>query len=147
MSRRIVDAWTYIVVLATMSAILTIAHFWPTSFWFKVGRVHIDDARVGKSPSLVLDREIVRPFRADWDVTIRRWEGGWVPWCNAPGSGNYRPDSRLPKDMNLVWWTSGQCQPLPAGKFTVTATWTITGLGIMPDKTVSLESNVFEVRE
>lgn len=95
---------------------------------------------------MTVDREIKRPFRGSWQVTLRQWDGaGWVTWCNAQGASNYRPDSRFPKDLSLQWWTNGQCHPVPQGRYKVTTTWVIKDIPWMPEKTVTADSNIFEV--
>lgn len=119
---------------------------WPASWWFAVEGVVVAATPAGASPHMTVDREIKRPFRGSWQSTIRQWDGlGWVTWCNAQGASNYRPDSRFPKDLDLRWWTDGQCHPIPAGRYKITTTWIIQDIQWMPDKAITIDSNIFEV--
>lgn len=119
---------------------------WPSTFWFNVNSVSVASAPAGTPLHMTVDREIKRPFRVSWQTTIRQWDGsGWVTWCNARGASNYRPESKYPKDLNLQWWTDGQCHPVPQGRYKITTTWVIRDIRWMPDKTVTADSNVFEV--
>lgn len=119
---------------------------WPASYWMEVRDVEIRSAPFGQPLPMVVDREIKRPFLGSWHVTIRQWDGlGWLTWCNADGRSNYRADARFPRDLALQWWTDGQCHPLQAGRYRVTTTWTIHSSGFLPDKTVTADSNIFEV--
>lgn len=120
---------------------------WPSSFWFDVTAVSVSSAPAGSPLHMTADRKIKRPFRGSWQTTIRQWDGaGWVTWCNAQGASNYRPDSKFPRDLTLQWWTDGQCHPVPQGRYKITTTWVIRDIQWMPDKTVTADSNIFEVR-
>ncbi len=119
---------------------------WPVTFWFDVNSVSVASAPAGSSLHMTVDREIKRPFRGSWQTTIRQWDGsGWVTRCNAQGASNYRPDSKYPRDLSLQWWTDGQCHPIPHGRYKITTTWVIGDIEWMPEKTITVDSNVFEV--
>ena len=119
---------------------------WPASWWLEVSTVQITSAKYGEPLPMLVDRKIHRAFSGTWHATIRQWDGtGWVTWCNADGKSNYRPEAKFPKNLALQWWTSGQCHPLPAGRYKMTTTWSILDLGFLPDRAISVDSNIFEV--
>lgn len=147
MTRRIID-WLYVrrwFPWAVMLLLLPPALL-PPSFWLDVQSVTIHSAHVGAPISMTVEREVKRSFRGSWNVTIRQWDGGgWVTWCNASGSSNYRAEAKFPKNLSLQWWTDGACQPVPVGRYKVTTTWIVRDIAPLPDKVVTAESNVFEV--
>lgn len=147
MTRTVVDwmhtyrVWPYLVTLLFLPLLL-----WPTSYWIEVRDIVVRSNSVGQPLSMVVDRTVNRPFLGIWQVTIRQWDGaGWLTWCNASGSSNYRPDARYPVNLSLQWWTDGQCHPIPQGRYKVTTAWRIEGAGILPNKVVTIDSNIFEV--
>lgn len=147
MTRRVLD-WLHAYRLFPwiITALILPAMAWPASWWLDVREVAIRSAPYGQPLSMVVDREIKRPFLGEWQVTIRQWDGsGWATWCNATGQSNYREDARYPRDLSLQWWTDGACHPVPVGRHRVTTTWTIKGPGYLPDKHAVSESNIFEV--
>lgn len=147
MTRRVLD-WMHAYRLFpwAVTAMLLPSLLWPASWWLDVREVSIRSASYGKPLPMVVDREVKRGFLAEWQVTIRQWDGaGWLTWCNAEGKSNYRPDARYPKDLALQWWTDGACHPVPPGRYRVTTTWVIPVGALLPDKVVSVDSNVFEV--
>jgi len=148
MTRNVVD-WLhhYRVVPWLVTLILLPIMLWPVSWWFKVDRVYVNSAQVSSPLAMIVDRKITRPFYGEWYVTIRQWNGnGWVTYCNAEGSSNYHPKAVLPKDLSLRWWTDGQCHPLPVGKYQISTTWVVKPEGFLTDKSISIDSNIFEVR-
>ncbi len=59
----------------------------------------------------------------------------------------YRTDSVFPNPLTLSWWTFPGCQdPMQPGKYQMRTTWTILGDGFWPNKTVTADSNIFEIR-
>ena len=126
-------------------ASLATVHFWPPTWWLEVKSIYISNTKVGEPIGMAVDRTINRSFSANWNVTIRQWNGGFHVWCNANGSGAYRVDAILPANLDLQWWSAGKCHPLPVGKYQVSTSWTISGLGVLPDKYIQVESNVFDV--
>ena len=122
--------------------------FWPASWWMEVRSVQVTPAiaTAGAEIPMVVDREIVRPFYATWTVNVRNWDGAWAIFCQSYGGGDYKVGAIFPKKLTLRWWTNGQCPTLPAGKYMLTTTWVIGPLGLMPDKEITVDSNVFEVK-
>lgn len=143
---EIIESWRAFFIAAGFLAGLAVIQLWPTSWWLQVNTFTIPDAHAGQPVEVLVDRRINRPFYANWTVTVRKWDGnGWVIVCVGKGQTSYRVDATLPSPVTLDWWTDKACPTLPVGKYTVDALWRIRGYGILPDKILSLESNVFEV--
>lgn len=133
--------WPWAVTILFLPALA-----WPPSWWLEVREIAIHSGPQGTPLSMTVDRTIKRPFLGEWHATIRQWDGaGWLTWCNAEGRSNYRADAKYPKNLDLRWWTDGQCHPLPSGRYRVTTSWTIRSDTVLPDKTVTVDSNIFEV--
>jgi hypothetical protein len=147
MTRKVVD-WLYRFRIIPWAAILVFLPIglWPASWWLEVRDVNLSDAQQGGPVVMAVDRSVHRSFRGHWSVTVRQWDGaGWVTYCNAQGSSNYRADARFPVPLTLKWWTDGQCYDLSPGKYRITTRWQIDAP--LPSKTVTAESNVFEVTQ
>ena len=119
----------------------------PSSYWMHVHSVYAFDTPKNADVAMVVDREIKRPFTAQWNVLVRRatLDGGWEIVCMARGGGDYRPDAVLPDPLTLDWWTDGQCPHPPAGQIMVSTVWDIP-TGFPGNRTILSESNVFTVR-
>ncbi|MCG6115127.1 MAG: hypothetical protein MEQ84_07995 [Mesorhizobium sp.] len=121
------------------------AQLFPASHWFRVDRVEVMGAEAFTPPPMVVERQIRRPFRGEWIVTVmRRSAFGFHVHCTARGESDYRPENVLPEELTLDWWTwPTQCQ-LPPGSYYVNAIWTIHPPGY-PAKEVRTTSNIFEM--
>lgn len=129
-----------------LTLLLLPIQLWPPSYWFEVRSVLVSSVKQGDPVTMVVERNIKRPFRGDWDVTIRQWDGaGWVTYCNANGASNYRPDARFPVPLTLKWWTDGQCTNFDNGRYKVTTTWRVLDIPLIQDRVITVDSNVFEV--
>lgn len=114
-------------------------------YWLLVQSVEVDETPAQASPVMRVDRQIIRPFLANWHVIVRQQEpSGWVVKCTAMGGGNYRVDAALPENLTLDWWTDGQCPTLPPGTYQVATTWEIHPNN-GTTKRLTVESNIFEV--
>lgn len=135
-----------VLILATIwLSVWSVSHVWPPSWWLTVRHVIAFDTPVKSQVVMSVDRTIHRPFLADWSVIVRQWNGhNWVVWCAANGGGEYRPDAALPDPVTLAWWSNGRCTTPPEGQYLIATVWTIRG-GMLPDKVVRSESNVFRV--
>jgi hypothetical protein len=143
---KFVNSWAIICFLFFISLFVATLHFLPIDIWMVVNRIYIADGKNSAQLEMAVNRIIKRDFFATRNTTIRRWEeGGWVTRCDARGEGNYRKGAKFPKVLTLAWWTENQCHPLPVGKYIITTTWTVSGLGIVPDKSLAVDSNIFEV--
>lgn len=149
MVRRVMHAaqsWPIFWLAGMYLAFRTLTALWPAGWWLEVDQVSVFDGVVNAEIIMDADRVIHRHFVADWAVLVRGYDGGaWVVWCTANGTGDYRPDAALPDPLTLNWWTGGQCETPPPGRYLVSTVWTIRGGGGMPDKVVQSLSNAFEI--
>lgn len=117
--------------------------------WFDPGPVIVEDAAFGEVPGVGFSREIKRPTRISYKVIIRN--SRLQVACEAPESGRftYRPDAELPPDPDLSWWSDGHCAYLPVGAYIMETCWTAydRALGLLPPKSVCVDSNVFHIEE
>ena len=145
MQQRFLSIWPYAVFATGLLAGL---QFWPASYWLEVPYVKVDSGRDSMDLEMLVDRKIHHGFSGTTAIAIRRWEGEWVVICSGQsgGGGDFLAGAKMPKRLTLGMWTTGQCQPLAPGfQYTVSKTWTIQSLGLMPDKTVTQTSNAFNV--
>ena len=145
--KRALDSTVIFWLMCAWLTFFVFANLWPASAWLDVERVSVSPALAGQPVPMLATRNIKRDFVGSWRVTVRRWEPqGWVVYCNAGGSNNYSAQAVLPAKLTLDWWTNGQCPLLTEGRYTITTSWQIQpSLPFIPDKTVQIESNIFEV--
>ena len=133
--------WLCIIVIASLSAGL------PTSLWFNVKSVHVEDTTVGKPPVMDIERIINADFMATWLVEVeQQLHGGYAVMCAARGESAYRTDAVLPDPTTLDWWTYPVKCDLPAGRYRVETTWQMD-IPFAPVKVVRVVSNVFTVND
>ena len=146
MKKTFLRVWPYFVFTFGLLAAL---QFWPASFWLEVDSVEVQSGKSSTDLEMVIDRKIHRTFNGEAAIAIRKWEGEWVVVCTGRGGGGeYLAGAKMPKRVTLGMWTElSLCHPLSPGKYTVSKTWTIQSLGLMPDKYVTQTSNQFEVTE
>ena len=144
MQQRFLTIWPYFIFAAGLLAAL---QFWPASYWLEVSTVQINSGHDSLDLDMLVDRKIKRSFNGATAIAIREWQGAWVVVCSGQsgGGGDFLAGARMPKRLTLGMWTAGQCLPLRPGQYTVSKTWTIQSLGLMPDKTVTQTSNAFNV--
>jgi len=133
--------WAGIVLFAAISAAI------PASEWMEVRSVHVEDSVAGANPQMQVDRTIKSDFVGNWLVEVERDYGaGFGLFCSARGEAAYRQDAVLPTPLYLDWWTYPVKCILPAGRYRVETTWTISP-ELVPTKTVRSLSNVFNVTD
>lgn len=146
MLREIFSVVSLCVAGLTWMVVGVVAYLIPASTWLEVKDVRVFDSKVGQPVLMAVARKINFDFNGTWVAGIRRLEpDGWSLYCPAAGSTPYRTDSALPSPLTLKWWTYPSCDPLPPGKYQMRTTWTIKGDGLLPDKTVTADSNIFEI--
>lgn len=128
-------------------ALISVAFFWPASWWMRVDLVQAGPAKVGQDVPMIVDRTIVRPFFGEWTATVRRYTPtGWAWYCGGNGKSIYRDGAELPINLTLDWWTAGGCKTLTEGRYIIETSWEIKPMrGFFPPKRVSATSNIFEV--
>ena len=136
-------------VIGAAWVLLISASLWPTSYWFEVDVITVEDAKVGEPVIMTVDRNIKRPFYAEWTVTVREAVAdGYVIRCLSKAATDYRVDATFPDPLTLSWWANSECDGLGVGSYILTTSWDIRPdiLGL-PKKTLTAESNVFKISE
>lgn len=137
-----------LMILSAAWVILICGSLWPTSYWFEVKHITVNDATLGEPVIMEVDRTIKRPFYAEWTVTIREAVAdGYVIRCLTKASTDYRVDATFPDPLTLDWWSNSECNDLDEGSYVMTTTWDIRPdiLGL-PKKTLTVESNIFKIK-
>ncbi len=144
------EARSYAAAVVAVMA-FTIYQIFPTSYWFEVRNISVDDIVYGKPVILEVDRSINREFYADWTVNVRRIKDAnginrkFIACPPGVGGGDYLPEAAFPDKITLVWWSgNADCFPLPVGKYRIETVWTIHTV-LMGDRVVRAYSNEFEV--
>lgn len=111
-------------------------------YWITVSRVMVKNSVVDVSPSMIVAREVHRPFHGAWTATVKNVDGTLA--CIANGQSDYHPETRLPASINLDWWTfPTRCDLMP-GNYTVFTSWRWRVLWL--DRETSMLSNIFSVK-
>jgi len=141
----LVAAWLFI------SGVSSVERLLPASWWFQPSGIRVAEITpVGRCPQIEeYQRDIHRPFRAVWVVTIfRQIEGnGFAQYRSFKGFADYSPDATLPAGMDLCWWSWGDVAALGLvpGRYRVNTLWQIDTSG--GAKEVRRGSNIFEIVE
>lgn len=145
--RATLDNTPLFIAMAVVLALLSAAHFWPTSFWYEVRSIKAGPASVGQSVPMLVDRSVNRSFSGERSVTVRKFISvGWVNYCYGSVRAEYKKGEDLPQDLDMRWWTGGACEHLPEGRYVIETAWTIKPIySFMPERTVHESSNIFEV--
>lgn len=122
-------------------------YFTPTSVWFEVTSIHVEDSVVGDTPVMVVDRVIHRDFSGEWLAEVERINanGKTTPVCVATGRDRYNDTAVYPDPLTLDWWTFPMKCFLPTGAYRLETTWTLE-IPIVGQRVVVARSNRFEVR-
>jgi len=121
----------------------------PNSYWFVVARVHVTDSVVGISPTMIVARSVLRPFRGHWIATVKRAQNEtetalYYKECSAVSESDYRPETVLPPNLDLNWWTFPIKCDLQPGAYIVDTSWTFHVMFF--ERTVRAVSNVFLIK-
>jgi hypothetical protein len=144
--RRVRWTWPLTVLWALIFGWAGALQLWPAAYWLEVRSVVVRDTVAGTVPVMDVEREVKRPFRADWTVEVERQSsrGGFYGVCTGTGSNNYRPESILPEPLTLDWWTWPVECDLTPGRYQVETRWTINPTGF-PAKEVVILSPPFVI--
>lgn len=100
---------TILVMWAVLGSFAVYRASLPASYWFDVQQtsVRYDPAVTDGCYPMEVDRDINRPFFGEWVVTIMRKndKSGFYTYITFQGSIDYRPENKLPDNLNLCWWT------------------------------------------
>lgn len=129
------------------AVVIVFAILWamPTSVWFDVRAVQILNAHPGESPRMVVDAQANIPTLLEWSVLVsRKTETGWNLVCSVSGIREHGPDTQVPVNVDLDWWTwPSECR-LAEGQYVVRTIWKTHVFGIIA-KDSRILSNVFTV--
>lgn len=131
----------------------------PASRWMEYRRFHVNDAKVGTSPIIDVERVVHQQFLATTRGTLRRVvsdpispifeENIYEPICARGSTWHFIPNSILPEratlDFLLEVPPNEKCLADRPGFFVVTLWVTISVEGSARRKTLQVVSNVFEV--
>lgn len=143
-------AVTLFIKYAPIVAVMALAIFdtsVPNSYWFEVAHVQIMDSTVGITPKMIVARSVIRPFRGRWIVTIKKVQdetSSYYKECSSVGENDYRPETALPSNLDLNWWTFPVHCDLQAGTYIVDTSWKFHVLFF--ERTVRAVSNVFVIK-
>lgn len=123
----------------------------PASRWYELRLVGVADGRVGEPITMVIDREIKRPFTGEYTVTLFDVDSGRLV-CAGGDRVLYTPGVMLPEPVTLDWWTYGAHPPcetaLTPGTFRLrTCVEILHHLPGIGRREVCLNSNAFTVVE
>lgn len=144
---RMIDCTSILMVTWAVAAIL------PLSFWFQPGSLIIASTDYDKQPALVIyDRKISRRVFMSYSVVVHRLVPDIVACDAKSGPFWYEPRRELPppSEMTLAWLapSDARCGGLPPGEYVAEVCWSATVLGgLVPTKTVCVQSNPFTIRE
>lgn len=139
------------IIMAAVGTFLAIAaigafeYFLPASNWLDVRAIRVSDTTAGTSPSLLIDRTINQVFFADRSVTVlRQTPDGYNAVCSVADHYDFQPDTNLPKDADLDFWTFPVKCDLKPGQYVVRTLWQIHAF-LWMTKEVRSTSNLFTV--
>lgn len=141
------QSWPVFLFMSAWLAAWAGLHLMPGRWWLDVNYIQVANAAAGQPVSMIVDREIRHEFYGAWSVHLRREKGtaGWETIACGTGANTYRTTSLLPTPVTLDWWTEGECDSLPPGRYQISTQWIIYPGSLWPPKTISVLSNVFEV--
>jgi len=145
--RKLFDSQLMFITMLLWLVLWGSAQLWPASYWLDVATVQVLNARAGEPVPMLVDRSIKRGFHGEWTVTLKRKVGdGFVNMPSVTRRTQYEVGARLPDPVDLEWWTDDVYKSLPAGTYHMTTTWTVLSpLGVLADKRIRVDSNIFEV--
>jgi hypothetical protein len=126
----------------------------PASFWFDPHTLYVPDAVAGEDFELIYTGDVNRDFNGYYSVLIRSAEDLSTPNGGEMRSGTrpYSPEAvtSRPNPITMSWWAHEiDVENLEPGYYLLNTCWTIVNplFGLVPNKTVCIESNVFHLRE
>ena len=119
----------------------------PAEVWFEPKMLYVRKDDNGQW-EILFTRDLDYSFKGRYVVTVRD-ERDTVVLQETSGTFTYKKNSRLPEKITMDWWAptiAEGFENLPDGIYQIETCWVIDSpLGILPDKTVCVTSNIFEV--
>lgn len=125
------------------------------SFWYrpKVEMLQVTPTNYGEPVVVYYDHVVLQDISLSYATRIIRFnddgQSEGVCTTNSGPPSELSADLRLPQVMDLQWWTDdASCSRLGPGYYVMKTCWTVHDIfyGVIPPKTICLESNVFEIR-
>ena len=110
-------------------------------YWLTVTRVQVHNSSEDASPKMIVAREVHRPFHGHWTATVKAVDGTIA--CVANGDSDYKPETKLPVQIDLDWWTFPTKCALPPGDYTVFTSW--RWRVVWMERETSILSNIFTI--
>jgi hypothetical protein len=136
--------WVAILIWAVFSAV-------PARYWFDPDVLYVKSYTRGEIPvEILFSRDVNHNFTGSYSVIVRD-SYDTVVAEDGGGPFSYKKTAELPKDITLNWWASAiadDVRNLPVGLYNMETCWTVHSPFYMtPNKTVCVQSNVFEVTD
>lgn len=147
MAREVKRTFDWMATLAVIYALfVAIPAEWG---WFDPDTPIVADGTTTQAPAIGFKRKIMRDVRMEYQVVIRK-AADLEPVCDPSSSAfTYRKDAKLPKHIDLVWWTGGdgRCWPREVGTYIMETCWTALEPmgGFLPPKRVCRDSPPFRI--
>lgn len=143
---RIVSNNKFVLVCTAVILLWLTMYLFPTSYWYELNRIKIQDSVANQPIPMVVDRVINRDFIGRWTVIVRRINAGDSEIiCVNSGTNNFSTTAKLPENLTLSWWSNGNCKTLQEGFYRVTTIIHIDVPSIMQPKMILNESNIFKI--
>jgi len=86
---------------------------------------HLAAARDGDTARIDYSRTIHRAAEMTYSVRVMTRDDAGAHQVCAMSLGPilYSPDAQLPPEIDLAWWTNGECPALPLGRVEIWTTW------------------------
>jgi hypothetical protein len=142
-----VKAWWIIILCAGYLVVnpMKVVDLIPASEWLEVDSIFVYNGPPDTDYVLMdVDRDIKRPFAADWIVELEAKRGNrYALVCARRGSNDYSTDAVLPAHLSLSWWMNSDTCIIPSGTYRIVTRW---DLNIGSGKVVRKKSNDFNIR-
>lgn len=121
----------------------------PAEAFYNVRKIRVENTSVGKSPRVLVDREVLKTFTGERVATLYKMSDHVRHMvCTNTTFRLFVERSVLPAFTNLEWWmnrpTYDPCPALAPGEYLLSLSWIIE-LTEFPNKIVRAESNIFTV--
>lgn len=124
----------------------------PPAMWIEPHELFVPESVAGTDFTIIYSGEIYQEFTGSYTVTIRDANTLATPTGGEMVSGArpYSPDAvgGRPNPITISWWANDiEASALAPGYYILTTCWTIINpfLGLVPDKVICRDSNVFRL--
>ena len=138
-------------ILMFMAVMWGILSSIPLKYWgFEPLDISVADSTPDKAPKVVFDYVVTKPILLNKSTAIYSLNGNQLVCDDYSSVVRYVPEMRLPSTLTIQWFAphDWRCSYLSGGSYYMEVCWTAPDLldGVIPDKTVCKESNVFNIK-